>query len=368
LKSYHPSCCDVRRNALLTDALSCAVESCPWKVQVSTVLAISRKRYSSTSALKPFLTEENKVSRVAYAMEEIDGATLGGAGVATFKDMFDRVDVDEKWFYQTTDGKNYILTSAELQEQEEDEGEPHRTISHKNHITKVMFLCAQARPRWDPHTQTIWDGKIGIWPIGDWAPAQRTSINRPAGTPVWRDENITKEKYRELLLEKVFPAIMIKWPRGEWGRANVVIRVQQDGAPSHIDPDDPALLLGLQQLGIENKVLLYTQPSNSPDTNINDLGFFRALQSEYYKMTPGNAGQIIQCVLQAYNAYDKHKINRIWLSLMGSLNEIIIHHGNNDYKIPHMGKDRLIRLNQLPIAIPVCDLGLDLLDENLLQI
>jgi hypothetical protein len=110
---------------------------------------------------------------------------------------------------------------------------------------------------------------------------------------------------------------MTKWPRGDWGRANVIIRVQQDGAPLHIDPHDPALLLELQQLGIENKVLLYMQPSNSPDTNINDLVFFCALQSEYYKMTPGNAGQIIQCVLQAYNAYDKHKINRIWLSLMG---------------------------------------------------
>jgi hypothetical protein len=221
--------------------------------------------------------------------------------------MSERVDADEKWFYQTTDGKNYILTTAEHQQQEEDETEAHRTISHKNHIvTKVMFLCAQARPRWDPHTHTIWDGKIGIWPIGDWAPAQRTSINKPAGTLVWRDENITKEKYRELLLEKVFPAIMTKWPRGDWGRANVIIRVQQDGAPLHIDPQDPALLLGLQQLGIENKVLVFTQPSNSPDTNINDLAFFHALQAEYYKMTHGNAaGQIIQFVLEKYNAYYK---------------------------------------------------------------
>jgi hypothetical protein len=112
--------------------------------------------------------------------------------------------------------------------------------------------------------------------------------------PVWQDENITQAKYRELLLQKVFPAIMSKWPRGEWARPNVIIRVQQDGAPSHINPQDPALLQGLQQLGIHNKVLLYTQPSNSPGTNINDLGFFCALQSEYYKMTPGNAGQIIQ--------------------------------------------------------------------------
>jgi hypothetical protein len=77
-------------------------------------------------------------------------------------------------------------------------------------------------------------------------------------------------------------------------------------------------------------------------------------------MTPGNAGQIIQCVQQAYHAYDKHKINRIWLSLMGCLNEIIEHYGNNDYQIPHMGKDRLTRFNLLPIAIPVCDLGVEL--------
>jgi hypothetical protein len=163
-----------------------------------------------------------------------------------------------------------------------------------------MLLCAQAKPRWDPYTHTIWDA-----------------------------ESVS--------------AIMNKWPRGEWARPNVIIRVQeQDDAPSHINPQDPALIQGLKQLGIHNMVLLYTQPRNSPDTGINDLGFFCALQSEHYKMTPGNAGQIIQCVQQAYQSYDKHKIN--------------------DYRIPHMGKKRLIRLNLLPIAIPVCALGVELCD------
>jgi len=136
-----------------------------------------------TSSLKPFLTEENKVSRVAYCLEEIDGATVVAGGEVLYKDMYDRVDIDEKWFYQTSDGKNYILTAAEFEDDndgeeggEEDEANPHRTISHKCHIPKVMFLCAQARPRWDPHRNAIWDGKIGLWPIGNWAPAQRTSI------------------------------------------------------------------------------------------------------------------------------------------------------------------------------------------------
>ena len=55
--------------------------------------------------------------------------------------------------------------------------------------------------------------------------------------------------------------------------------MQQDGAKLHIHPTDEAFLAGLAALGVENKLLLYTQPANSPDTNINDLGFFRALQS-----------------------------------------------------------------------------------------
>ena len=318
-----------------------------------------------TSALKPFLTEENKVARVAYCLEEIDGATVVGVGPPHFKDMFDRVDIDEKWFYQTSDGKNYILTAAEFDSdndgEEEEEANPHRTISHKSHIPKVMFLCAQARPRWDPHRNAIWDGKIGLWPIGHRAPAQRTSIRRPAGTMVWHDEVVTRDVYRRLLLTKVFPAIKDQWPRGEWQRPNFIIRVQQDGAPTHVDPADEQLLQGLQDLAIENKVLLYTQPANSPDCNINDLGFFRALQALYQKSTPSNVDEIIANVLQAYQDYDHRKINRIWLSLQCCLNKIIDHLGNNDYQIPHMQKERLEREGNLPVTIAVCDSGVALL-------
>ena len=100
---------------------------------------------------------------------------------------------------------------------------------------------------------------------------------------VWHDEAVTKEVYRRLPLEKVFPVIKEEWPRGDWQRPNFIIRVQQAGAPTHIDPDDELLLQGLQELDIENKVQLYTQPANSPDCNINDLGFFWALQALYQK-------------------------------------------------------------------------------------
>ena len=85
----------------------------------------------------------------------------------------------------------------------------------------------------------------------------------------WKDEAVTKDVYRKLLLEKVVPAIMEKWPRGEYNNNRVVIRIQQDGPPCHIKPDDHQWEEGLQELGVANKILIYTQPSNSPDLNCN---------------------------------------------------------------------------------------------------
>ena len=35
------------------------------------------------------------------------------------------------------------------------------------------------------------------------------------------------------------------------------------------------------------------------------------------------------------------------------MNEIIDHDGENDYKIPHMGKDQLERQERLPIVLAV---------------
>jgi hypothetical protein len=178
---------------------------------------------------------------------------------------------------------------------------------------------------------------------------------------VWHNEPVTIDVYRRLLLTKVFPAIKDLWPRGKWQQPNFTIRVQQDGAPTHVDPADELLLEGLQELEIENKVLLYTQPANSPDCNINDLGFFWALQTLYQKSTPSNVGEIIANVQQAYQDYNHRKINWIWLSLQCCLNEIIKHLGNNDYKLPHMQKERLEREGQLPVTMAVCNSGVALL-------
>lgn len=56
------------------------------------------KRHSS--ALKPTLTDEQKVARYNYCLEEIH-PRVRNDGKKHFKDMFDRVDVDKKWFYMS---------------------------------------------------------------------------------------------------------------------------------------------------------------------------------------------------------------------------------------------------------------------------
>ena len=55
------------------------------------------------------------------------------------------------------------------------------------------------------------------------------------------------------------------------------IWLQQDGTKSHILDDDEEFKEAVDDIGLN--LTVYTQLPNSPDTNILDLGFFRAIQS-----------------------------------------------------------------------------------------
>ena len=95
------------------------------------------------------------------------------------------------------------------------------------------------------------------------------------------------------------------------------------------------------------------QPANSPDTNINDLGFFASIQSRYYMESPRTSEEIIEMVKKTFVNYPASKLNRIWITYMSCLNQIIDCHGDNHYKIPHMNKDKLERENHLPVQLEV---------------
>jgi hypothetical protein len=104
-----------------------------------------------------------------------------------------------------------------------------------------------------------------------------------------------------------------------------------------------------------DKIELVLQPANLPDLNINDLGFFNALQALYYQAAPKNAGEIITMVEAAYNDYPWRKINYLWLTLQSVFNKIVKCNGNNTYSIPHINKEKLDGEDELPIVINACD-------------
>jgi hypothetical protein len=180
--------------------------------------------------LRPYLTDAHKNTRILYCLSKID--TNG-----TYRNHYEEIHVDEKWFYMAKDGCTFVLADGEEI--------PKRSIKHKKHITKVMFLCAQARPRWIGGT--YWDGKIGIWPNCSIVPAPHASVNWPGGTPIWQNETINREKYREVMIDMVLLAVLAKFPVTYLMNG---VQIQQDGACSHILDTDPEWLEAVEATGI----------------------------------------------------------------------------------------------------------------------
>ena len=226
-----------------------------------------------------------------------------------------------------------------------DEDDPYRHVQHKSFLMKIMFLCAVARPRYDMDKNAWFDGKIGTWPIRKWEPVKWSSKKHAKGTPVWKNQCITRDVYREYLIQKFLPAVKERWPRNN-GR----IQLQQDGAKSHILEDDVEFKEAVDEIGLN--LTVYTQSPNSPDTNILDLGFFRAIQS-FNDDCPANEEELIKSVEKAYGEYPLRKLNHVWLTLRSCLNMIIENDGGNDYKIPHMGKESMERRGLLPRVLDV---------------
>ena len=300
---------------------------------------------SHTSAVKPSLKPENEVDRYLFCLNHV-----GENG--SYKCMNHIIHIDEKWFYMTKVNTRYYLAKGEK--------EPHRTTRHKGHIEKVMFLAAVACPHYYvardvalQQQEQYFDGKIGMWPIGKMAPARRASRNRPRGTLVWQNESLDRNLYRQMMVNLVLPAIKEKFP---YHTKNVVV-IQQDNATAHTLRNDPAILKKIASL--QMNIDYINQPPNSPDLNICDLTFFRALQTMQFREKSTTSVELIRAVLNAFEAYQPTKLRDGFLTLQGCMNCILDCNGGNDYKIPHMGKRALERQGILPTTIEASQEALD---------
>ena len=264
-----------------------ALNMSKWQIQRYLKKGYLRRHSSS---IKPYLTEANQRARLQWCVDMVNKELQNDP---KFKELYDFVFIDEKWFYLHRLNERYYLLP--------EEDVPYRCCKNKNYIPRIMFLCACARPRFTDGVCTF-DGKIGCFPLIHYEPAMRSNerTGRVRGEMVMKPiASITRDVIRDFMINKVLPAIRSKWPREDVGRP---IFIQQDNAPSHLKLDDPEFCAASMLEGFD--IRLICQPPNSPDFNILDLGFFRAIQAIQYTKDAKTIEALVPAV-EEVNQYKK---------------------------------------------------------------
>ena len=251
-----------------------------------------------SNPLHPALTDANKLRRVEWIMSVIQEDSIQRHQI--YKGMFDFIHIDEKWFYLTKKTQRVSLAHKEKIS--------YRAAKSSKFIPKAMFLGAVARPRWSPHGQCNFDGKIGIFPFVNRVAAVRDSKNRPRRSiEIKPTESITQEVYRNMLIQNLIPTILRKWPN----EGPSIIFIQQDNARVHITNEDPIWKHHNKQGGLT--FILTQQSPNSPDCIILDLGFFRSIQSLMHKKMPKNMTELISAIDDAYVELHPKTLTNVWI-------------------------------------------------------
>lgn len=82
-----------------------------------------------------------------------------------------------------------------------------------------------------------------------------------------------------------------------------------------------------------------TQPAQSPDLNVNDLGFFRSLKTrvDALKATNATLETMMEAIEAAWEDYDYSTLERIWGHQLECYRCILGEEGGNFYEAPHSG-------------------------------
>ncbi|CAN0466107.1 unnamed protein product, partial [Discosporangium mesarthrocarpum] len=178
--------------------------------------------------------------------------------------------------------------------------------------------------------------KMGLWPIVDMVTAQHASKSRARGDPILRPVTVDGEKYNMIMIDEVIPAIKAKVP----SPSGHTIFVQEDGAKPHTNKG----VMEALQAQAGNSIILETQPSNSPDLNVNDLGFFHSIQQLKEDVGVTTAEGLVEPTLEAFDIYPRKTLECVWhSSLFAVYGEILGSKGDNSYKIPYSGKEHAQR-------------------------
>ncbi|XP_021734052.1 uncharacterized protein LOC110700761 [Chenopodium quinoa] len=171
-----------------------------------------------TTSCKPALTANHKIARMKWVLSHIN--PVEGNQDPSFEDMSYAIHIDEKWFYLNPDKRRFYLLPSEE--------DPYMAQQSRRFKLKAMFMAIIGKPLYGINGELLHDGKYGIFPFTVQDKAKKSSKNRAAVTMVTRAlQNVNREVIRDMLLNKVIPAIKDKWP--ESLPKNVVIQWDMQG-------------------------------------------------------------------------------------------------------------------------------------------
>ncbi|CAN0442049.1 unnamed protein product [Discosporangium mesarthrocarpum] len=98
-----------------------------------------------------------------------------------------------------------------------------------------------------------------------------------------------------------------------------------------------------------DSIILETQPVNSTDLNVNDLGFFHSIQQLKEDVGVSSPEDLVEATMEAFDVYPRETLERVWPSLFAVLGEVLRSKGDNSYKLPHLGNENLRRKGKLPV-------------------
>ncbi|XP_057251783.1 uncharacterized protein LOC125498548 [Beta vulgaris subsp. vulgaris] len=269
-----------------------------------------------------------------------EGGDFGLQELLEIEGMEDELLMHEMWTHYNSeddtedddDGGTAAADGSES-EQPNHQGNPEQQNTEIDHNSKrfkikAMFMCATSRPIKDSEGRMIHDGKFGIYPFVEYARAKYSTKNRRAGTMLTKAiESVTLPVMRDMIVNTIIPAIMRNWP------------------------EDPQFIAAATQNGFN--IQLINQPAQSPDLNVLDLGFFRAIQALQYQSFPKNLDELILRVQDCYDFFDPEVLKYTWLQLQYVMVEILKCKGGNNFKNPHHAKRKLERLGLLPENVTV---------------
>ena len=193
-----------------------------------------------------------------------------------------------------------------------------------------MFLGAVAAPR----PSKGFDGKIGLFHVGEAYTAQRRSKYHERGEEYMVNINMDGDVFMDMMENEVVPAILKKC---KWAKRVIV---QFDSAGGHRVAESVDYL---NAVGATKKpqILFITQPSRSPDVNVLDLGIWRSMSSrvttvKYDRSSSLSMDQrIINAVEEMWKEYDPNVLHNIFVTLKLILYAIRDNNGGNNFKLPH---------------------------------